>query len=212
MPRHGISDDVMLAFSKDITQKDIKPPQENKDAKLKDYMVYQRKLNHVKIVYYALRHAKTQLEEHLQSCRKNRQDSAAFMEKAFPFSHRFAEPKILLLMVKKLFSGHNVPREWYRMNAYYHALAYDCLKEFITFYNGLIQESSEKARDYSVSQGLEIDFNDWVYLFFPDLDFHVGRDLGYKQYPFAKRNQAIEEELDRKSRIGPSPEEALKTE
>lgn len=200
----------MLAFSKDITQKEPRHPQEDKDAKLKDYMDYQRKLNNVQIVYHALKHAKTQLEENLRACRKNQQDPAAFLEKAFPLSHRFAEPQTLLLMLTKLINGHTMPKKWYRMNAYYYTLAYDCLKEFITLYNGLVQESSGKVKDYTVSQGLEIDFNDWVYLFFPELDFHLGRDLGYKQYPFAKRNKAIEEELEKESQNGCSREEALK--
>lgn len=200
----------MLAFSKDITQTEPRHPQENKDAKLKDYMDYQRKLKNAQIVYNALKHGKTQLEENLRTCRKNNLDPADFLEKAFPFSRRFAEPKTLLLMLKKLINGHNASRQWYRMNAYYYTLAYDCLKEFTAYYNGLIQESSEKVKDYTVSQGQEIDFNDWVYLFFPDLDFHLGQDLGYKQYPFAKRNKAIEEELEKESKNGISREEALK--
>jgi len=200
----------MLAFSKDITEKEPRHPQEDKDALLKDYMDYHRRLNHVQIVYNALKHAKTKLEDNLQACRKKQEDPAPFLEKTFPFSHGFAEPKTLLLMLKKLINAHNTPKQWYRMNAYYYALAYDCLKEFIAFYNGLLQESSEQANDYTVSLGQEIDFNDWVYLFFPDMDFHLGRDLGYKQYPFAKRNQIIEEELEKESKNGRSQEEALK--
>jgi hypothetical protein len=200
----------MLAFSKDITEKEPRHPQEDKDAQLKDYMDYHRRLNHVQIVYNALKHAKTKLEDNLQACRKKQEDPAPFLEKTFPFSHGFAEPKTLLLMLKKLINAHNTPKQWYRMNAYYYTLAYDCLKEFIAFYNGLLQESSEQANDYTVSLGQEIDFNDWVYLFFPDMDFHLGRDLGYKQYPFAKRNQAIEEELEKESKNGRSREEALK--
>jgi hypothetical protein len=200
----------MLAFSKDITQKEPRHPQEDKDAQLKDYMDYHRRLNHVQIVYNALKLAKTKLEDNLQACRKKQEDPAPFLEKTFPFSHGFAEPKTLLLMLKKLINAHNTPKKWYRMNAYYYTLAYDCLKEFTAFYNGLLQESSEQANDYTVSLGQEIDFNDWVYLFFPDMDFHLGRDLGYKQYPFAKRNQTIEEELEKESKNGRSQEEALK--
>jgi hypothetical protein len=200
----------MLAFSKDITQKNPKVPQEGKDAKLKDYMDYQRKLNNSQIVYHSLKYAKTLLETTLKACRKSKQDPIEFVSKAFPFSHRFADPKTLLLMIKKLINGHNVPRKWYRMNAYYYTLAYDCLKLFTTLYNGLVQESPEEAKDYSVAQGQEIDFNDWVYLFFEDLDFHLGQDLGYNHYPFAKRNKAIEEALEKEMQNGRSREEGLK--
>ena len=201
----------MLAFSKDITQKEPRHPQEDKDSRLKGYMDYQRKLNNIQIVYNALKHGKTQLEDTLQSCRKTRQDPSSFLGKAFPFSSRFAEPKTLVLMLKKLINGQNAPKQWYRMNAYYYALVYDCLKEFIIYYNALLQESSEKADDYTVSQGQEIDFNDWVYLYFPDLDFHIGQDLGQKHYPFAKRNKAIEEELEKEQQKGRPRGEALKS-
>jgi len=200
----------MLAFSKDITQKEPKVPQESKDAKLKDYMDYQRKLNNSQIVYHALKYAKIQLEDSLKALRKHKQDPTDFLEKAFPFSRRFADPKTLLLMIKKLINGHNVPRKWYRMNAYYYTVAYDCLKLFFAFYNKMVQDSSEEAKDYSFSKGQEIDFNDWVYLFFQDLDFHLGQDLGYNHYPFAKRNKAIEEDLEKETQNGRSQKEGLK--
>ncbi|MGV7220039.1 MAG: hypothetical protein ACQ9MH_00785 [Nitrospinales bacterium] len=200
----------MLAFSKDITIKEPRHPQEENDAKLKDYMNYQRKLNNSQIVYNALKHGKTQLEDTLKSCRKNRQDPQGFLEKSFPFSHRFAEPKTLVLMLKKLINGQNASNQWYKMNAYYYALVYDCMKEFIAYYNGLIQESSEKVNDYTVSDNQEIDFNDWVYLFFPDLDFHLDTELGYKQYPFAKRNLSIEELVAKELSKGLTREEALR--
>ena len=200
----------MLAFSKDISIKEPKHPQEENDDKLKDYMNYQRNLNNSQIVYNALKHGKTQLEDTLKVCRKNRQDPKEFLEKTFPFSNRFAEPKTLVLMLKKLINGQNSPNQWYKMNAYYYTLVFDCMREFITYYNGLIQESSEKVKDYTVSKNQEIDFNDWVYLYFPDLDFHLGKVLGYKQYPFAKRNQTIEELLEKELSKGLSREEGLK--
>jgi hypothetical protein len=200
----------MLAFSKDITVKEPRHSQEENDAKLKNYMNYQRNLNNSQIVYNALKHGKTQLEDTLKACRKNREDPQEYLKKAFPFSHRFAEPKKLVLMLKKLINGQNSSNQWYKMNAFYYTLVYDCLKEFIAYYNGLVQESSEKLKDYTVSKNQEIDFNDWVFLFFPDVDFHLGKDLGYKQYPFAKRNQSIEELLEKEMSKGLSKEEALK--
>lgn len=96
------------------------------------------------------------------------------------------------------------------MNAYYHALAYDSMKRFVKVYNQLVLESPDKAKEYGASDGIQIDFDDWVYLYFPELDFHIGQSLDYTHYPFAKRNKAIEEELDKKMQAGNSREEALK--
>ncbi|MBT7936591.1 MAG: hypothetical protein HN722_10375, partial [Nitrospina sp.] len=42
-------------------------------------------------------------------------------------------------------------------------------------------------------------------------DFHIGQDLGYTHYPFAKRNKAIEDEIGNKMKAGSSREEALKS-
>ncbi len=200
----------MLALSKDITLKEPKHPQEEKDAKLKDYMDYQRNLNNVQIVYHSLKHAKTKLEQNLEVHRKNPENLSDFIVKTFPFSHRFADPKTLLLMLKKLIMGHNTPKKWYRVNSYFYALIYDCLKEFIVYYNRLISDSPENAKNYTVSHGRVIDFDDWVYLFFPDLDFHLGNELKSKQYPLAQRNKVIEEDLAKESENGCSKEEALK--
>ena len=129
----------------------------------------------------------------------------------FPLSHSLADPDTLMFMLKKLYGGHNVANRWYKMNSYYQALTYDCMNRFIKFYNQLVQDSSEALKDYTVSDGVEIDFADWTYLYFNNLDFHIGRDLGYTQYPFAKRNQAIGDEISKRIQGGSSFEEALIT-
>ena len=49
----------------------------------------------------------------------------------------------------------------------------------------------------------------YAVLYFPDLDFHIGKELNATHYPFAKRNKAIAEELDKKIENGESREEAL---
>ncbi|MEC7640779.1 MAG: hypothetical protein VYC17_01355, partial [Nitrospinota bacterium] len=60
-----------------------------------------------------------------------------------------------------------------------------------------------------ISEEVEIDFDDWIHLYFPDLDFHIGKSLESTHYPFAKRNRTIEEEIDKKVKSGSSREEAL---
>jgi hypothetical protein len=60
-----------------------------------------------------------------------------------------------------------------------------------------------------ISGGMEIDFDDWVNLYFPDLDFHIGKKLEASHYPFSKRNQAIQQDLNKEMANGKSFEEAL---
>lgn len=201
----------MLAFAKDITQSQPTHRDEDKNPELKNYMNYQRKLNHVRIVYYSLKHAKNELQENLQRLRKNGEDAENYLQETFPLTHRFGDDKTLTLMLKKLVSGHNEGKQWYRMNSYYYALTYDCMNRFINHYNQMVRDSVEEAKDFTFAGGGEIDFGDWVYLFFPHLDFLIGSPLDQNQYPFAKRNKTIEEEIDKKTQNGETLGEALKS-
>ena len=201
----------MLAFAKDITQKKPQHPDEDQDSKLKQYMDYQRKLNHPQLVYHSLRYGKNNLQEAIQSSKSDPQKLEDYLQKSFPFSYRFADSKTIVMMLKKLYSGHNNSSQWYRMNPYYQAVAFDCMSLFVVFYNQLIRDSSKLLEDYTISEGVEIDFEDWTYLFFNDLDFHIGVKTDTARYPFAKRNQAIEDALEKKMQNNSSRAEALKS-
>jgi len=109
-----------------------------------------------------------------------------------------------------LVNSQNSSNNWYRMNSFYHAVVFESMKEFVKFYNLLLVESPEKAKDLGVSEGTEVDFEDWSYLYFQDMDFHIGRSLSYTHYPFAKRNKTIEEEWQKGINEGKSKAEALK--
>lgn len=199
----------MLAFAKDISQTDLKHPEEDKNSELKQYMDYQRKLNHERIVYHSLDQAKNGLQQKIQDARGDGEKLTPYLKRSFPLAQPFAEAETLLLMLRKLINGHNSSNNWYRMNPYYYALVHDCIKNFVNHYNQLVQKSSEKRADYHISDGMEIDFDDWVNLYFPDLDFHIGKKLEASHYPFAKRNKAIQEDLDKETASGKSLEQAL---
>lgn len=199
----------MLAFAKDITQNKLEHPQEAANSELKEYLDYLRKLNHERIIFHSLDHAKIELQQNIQNAGGNAESLKEYVQQAFPFSHPFGSPDTLMLMLRKLLNSHNSSNNWYRMNPYYYTLVYDCMKRFVEFYNELIREGSEQLNEYSISEGMEIDFDDWVFLFFPNLDFHIGSELDNAQYPFAQRNKAIEEEIGKKMEGGCSREKAL---
>ena len=199
----------MLAFAKDIIQNMPIHPEESKNSELKEYMDYQRKLDHERLIYHSLDHAKSELQERLQSAMGDQEKLKPFLEQAFPLSGRFANADTLMLMLRKMINGHNSTNNWYRMNAYYQAVVYECMQGFIKLYNRLLREAPEKAEEFKVAKGMEVDFDDWTYLYFQDLDFHIGRDLGYTHYPFAKRNASIQEEVAKEINNGKSHEQAL---
>ena len=198
----------MLAFVLDITQNKPANSKENENDEVKQYMDYQRKLNHINLVKHSLDYAKNQLQENIDSSESEK--LSQFLKNIFPISHQFADVETLMLMLRKLMNSHNSSNNWYRMNSFYHAVVFESMKEFVTFYNLLLAESPEKAKDLGVSEGTEVDFEDWSYLYFQDIDFHIGKSLSYTHYPFAKRNKTIEEKCQEGINEGKSKAEALK--
>ena len=198
----------MLAFVLDITQNKPANSKENENNEVKQYMDYQRKLNHINLVKHSLEYAKNQLQENIDSSESEK--LSQFLKNIFPISHQFADVETLMLMLRKLMNSQNSSNNWYRMNSFYHAVVFESMKEFVTFYNLLLVESPEKAKDLGVSEGTEVDFEDWSYLYFQDMDFHIGKSLSYTHYPFAKRNKTIEEKCQEGINEGKSKAEALK--
>lgn len=198
----------MLAFVLDITQNKPANSKENENDEVKQYMDYQRKLNHINLVKHSLDYAKNQLQENIDSSESEK--LSQFLKNIFPISHQFADVETLMLMLRKLMNSQNSSNNWYRMNSFYHAVVFESMKEFVKFYNLLLAESPEKAKDLGVSEGTEVDFEDWSYLYFQDMDFHIGKNLSYTHYPFAKRNKTIEGAWQERINEGKSKVEALK--
>ena len=199
----------MLAFAKDITQKEPNHPEEGQNAKLKEYMDYQRKINHEKLIYHSLDHAKNYLQKTINDMRGDEKKLKGYLEKAFPVSHRYADSDTVMLMLRKLQNAHNATNNWYRLNRFYSGLVYDAMSRFIQIYNRLINEAPEKSEEYGVTDKLEIDFDDWVRLFFHDLDFLIGQPLPYVHFTFRKRNLAIEDSIQKGTDSGKSREQAI---
>lgn len=199
----------MLAFAKDITQKDPDHPEEDQNPKLKEYMSYQRRINHEKLIYHSLDHAKSYLQKTINDMRGDENKLKAYLEKAFPVSHRYANSDTVMLMLRKLLNAHNASNNWYRLNRFYFGLVYDAMNRFIQIYNRLVKEAPEKSEEYGITDRLEIDFDDWVRLYFHDLDFLIGQPLPYVHFTFRQRNRAIENYIQKKIDEGTPRKEAI---
>ncbi len=200
----------MLAFAKDISITDPDHPEEEKHPQLKDYMDYQRKLKHDQLIFHALDHAKTYLQKNQSDCEGDEAKLKEYAENAFPYSHKFTDPDTLLMMLRKLINAQNSTNNWYRLNGYYFALVYDCLERFVKIYNKLVKDNPEKAKEFNVSDGVEVNFDDWVQLYFHNLDFLLGQPIHYPHFIFRKRNKALEEAVNAEVKGGKTLEEALK--
>ena len=118
----------MLAFAKDITKNDPNHPEESKNSELKEYMDYQRTLNHERLIYHALDHAKASLQNGMTDFEDNQEKLKNYLKKSFPVSHGpLKSADTIMFMLRKLVNGQNSSNNWYRMNTYYYALVYDCI-------------------------------------------------------------------------------------
>ena len=88
----------MLAFALDITQNTPKSSKESDDDELKQYMDYQRKLNHVNLVQNSLQYAKNQLQKNIDSCKSEK--LSQFLQNFFPISSQFADADTLVQMLR----------------------------------------------------------------------------------------------------------------
>lgn len=201
----------MLAFAKDITEKDPRHPDEDNQSKLKDYMDYQRRLDHEKLIYHSLDHGKTYLQKTINDERGDAGKIKKYLRQAFPVSCTFADSGTLMLMLRKLINAHNESNSWYRLNAFYFSVVLDCMERFTRVYNRLVREAPEKALEYKISEGVEVDFDDWVRLYFHDLDFMVGKPLQQPHFTFRKRNQAVEAFVKKEQAAGVSRGQAMES-
>lgn len=200
----------MLALAKDITQEIPTHPQESEIPELKEYMDYQRKINTEKLVFHALDHAKTFLQKNIRDAGEDKAQLEDYRKKAFPISFGLiADADTLLLMLRKMINAHNSTNNWYRMNPFYYSVLYDCVERFVKIYNRLVRENPEKSQEYRVSDGLEVDFDDWAQLYFHDLDFLIGKTPEYLHYSFTQRNRAIHKAIYEATQDGTPREEAI---
>ena len=113
----------MLAFAKDISQNNPKHSGESENSELKEYMDYQRALDHERLIYSSLDYAKTGLQESMTEFENDAKKLDGYLKENFPLSSALAgSADTMMLMLRKLVNGPNSTNNWYRMNAYYHAL------------------------------------------------------------------------------------------
>jgi len=197
----------MIALAKDITKNQPTHPEESNNPKLKEYMDYQRKLNHGQIISQSLEHAKASLGD------KMAEDDADkikdYLKNTFPYSSAFADANQLTTMLRKLINAQNAANNWYQTNSFYNAVLYDSIEHCIKTYNHLLGQASDQAKEYNISQGVEVDFDDWAQLYFHNLDWMIGQKPNYVHFIFKMRNKAIEEALSIEMKGGKTKQEAL---
>ena len=197
----------MLIFAKDIGKRDHKHELEDKLPELKQYMEYQRKLFPYTVVRAGLDLAYKELDDILDfiengyrppedsSRREYPTDVNQWYKSRFPWSSAFLKMEemhfALVVLVKAMDSfGTNE-----KINAYHWSVLYDSVHNIIQVYNDLIQNDPGNSRDIHLSNAVEVNFDDFINNYWPDLDFMVFSQADYPHARHQERKNLLEEEI-----------------
>lgn len=197
----------MLIFAKDIGKRDHKHLLEDKLPELKQYMEYQRKLFPYTVVRAGLDLAYKELDDILDfiengyrppensSRREYPTDVNQWYKSRFPWSSAFLKMEemhfALVVLVKAMdsFGTHE------KINAYHWSVLYDSVHNIIQVYNDLIQNDPGNSRDIHLSNAVEVNFDDFINNYWPDLDFMVFSQADYPHARHQERKNLLEEEI-----------------
>ena len=197
----------MLIFAKDIGKRDHKHVLEDKLPELKQYMEYQRKLFPYTVVRAGLDLAYKELDDILDfiengyrppdnsSRREYPTDVNQWYKSRFPWSSAFLKMEemhfALVVLVKAMdsFGTHE------KINSYHWSVLYDSVHNIIQVYNDLIQNDPGNSRDIHLSNAVEVNFDDFINNYWPDLDFMVFSQADYPHARHQERKNLLEEEI-----------------
>jgi len=211
----------MLIFSKDIGRRDHTHALEDKLPDLKRYMEYQRKLFPYTVVRAGLDLAYKEIDDILNfvdndyrpPADSNRQEYPADVDQwyrqRFPWSSAFLKMEdmhytlVTLVKVMDSFRTHETG------NSYHWTVLYDSVHNIIQVYNSLIREKPDQSRDIHLSSGVEVDFDDFINNYWPNLDFMVFSQADFPHARHMKRKAAIEDTIQQRMAEGEEPLVAL---
>jgi hypothetical protein len=86
---------------------------------------------------------------------------------------------------------------------------YDAVYNIIQVYNSLIREKPDQSRDIHLSNGVEVDFDDFVNNYWLNLDFMIFSQADFPHARHMKRKAMIEEMIQQRMADGEEPLVAL---
>ncbi len=211
----------MLIFAKDIGQRDHRHELEDKLPELKQYMEYQRKLFPYTVVRAGLDLAYKEIDDIMSfvdndyqpledsSRREYPSDVKQWYTNRFPWTSAFLKMEdthfILVTLVKAMDSF----RTHESASAYHWPVLYDSVHNIIQVYNSLIRDDPGNSRDIHLSNGVEVNFDDFINNYWFDLDFMVFSQADYPHARHQERKNSMEENIKEGMAEGMEPLAAL---
>jgi hypothetical protein len=211
----------MLIFAKDIGERDHKHAREAENAALREYMEYQRKLFPYTVIRAGLDLAYKELDDILNYVDNDHQkpedsmrddypsDIPDWYRQQFPWSGSFMAMEdmhsLLVLLIKAMDSF----RTYERGNTYHWTALYDTTRNIVKVYNELLSADPAHARDIQLSQGVEVNFEDFINNYWPHLEFMILSKPDFAHTRLMERVQQVEDFVKGRMAEGEAPLAAL---
>jgi len=211
----------MLVFAKSIDQRPESDDPKNIDPEERKRQEYFRSLFPYTVVRAGLDLSYKELDDILDYIENDHQPPAGASRKEyptdlngwyhsrFPWTANFLDMEsthyALVLLVKSMDSFGS----YETMNAIHLMILYDCVESIVSLYNKLLEESPEKARDISLSKGVAVDFDGFVDLYWPNIDFALMSKADYPHKVHSGRKEEIESFMENLLMDGIEPLQAI---
>jgi len=211
----------MLIFAKDIGERDHKHAREADNPALREYMEYQRKLFPYTVIRAGLDLAYKELDDilnYIDNDHQKPQDSMRddypadipdWYRQQFPWSGSFMAMEdmhsLLVMMIKAMDSF----RTYEKGNTYHWTVLYDSTRNIVKVYNELLNADAAHARDIQLSQGAEVNFEDFINNYWPHLEFMILSKPDFAHTRLMERVQQVEDFVKERMADGEAPLVAL---
>jgi hypothetical protein len=112
---------------------------------------------------------------------------------------------LLVLMIKAMDSF----RTYEKCNAYHWTVLYDTTRNITKVYNELLSADPTHARDIQLSQGVEVNFEDFINNYWPHLEFMILSKPDFAHTRLMERVQQVEDFVKERMADGEAPLAAL---
>ena len=197
----------MLIFAKEIGQREHHHELEDKLPELKQYMEYQRKLFPYTVVRAGLDLAYKEVDDIMNfvdndyhppedsSRQEYPADVQQWYRNRFPWSSAFLKMEDMHFVLVTLIKSMDSFRTHESASAYHWPVLYDCVHNIIQVYNSLVRDDPGNSRDIHLSNGVEVNFDDFINNYWFDLDFMVFSQADYPHTRHQERKNLLEEEI-----------------
>ena len=211
----------MLIFAKDIGERDHKHAREAENPALREYMEYQRKLFPYTVIRAGLDLAYKELDDILNYIDNDHQkpqdsmrddypsDIPEWYRQQFPWSGSFMAMEDMHSLLVMLIKAMDSFRTYEKGNTYHWTVLYDTTRNIMKVYNELLSADPAHARDIQLSQGAEVNFEDFINNYWPHLEFMILSKPDFAHTRLMERVQQVEDFVKERMAEGEAPLAAL---